>query len=138
MAFGEFSGLARGLIVRSDVRLPWHPHPFADALWVGLIEVLDLRSNGMLEFAEDLARPVARAVLTTLRVIWWVTWELCIETVSWYIGWPVCRAISFGHFPEVRLQEQDEVGSFAGLVVHATGLVSLLGLIYLLARYVGG
>lgn len=92
----------------------------------------------MLEFADDLARPLAHAVLTVLRIVWWLTWELWLDAVTWYIGWPVCRALSFGRVPSVGIGERDEAGGFMEFVVHVVGAVVLVGTIALLARYVHG
>ncbi|WP_143814223.1 hypothetical protein [Novilysobacter spongiicola] len=97
---------------------------------------LNFLEQWMLDFPDEFARPVARLALTVLRFIWWLTWELWLGVVTWYVGWPVCRAVSLGHFPAAGLHEGDEVDGMPALVVHAAGVLVLVGAIFLLGKYV--
>ena len=65
-------------------------------------------------------------VLAVLRFLWWLGWELLVETVFWSIGWSSLRVLSLGRFPEERVTEQDAASGFTQFFVQVTG-ASVLG-----------
>ena len=42
-------------------------------------------------------------LLAVLRVLWWLAWDVCVQTVGWSIGWCVLRVLTLGRYPEERL-----------------------------------
>lgn len=92
----------------------------------------------MLDFADELARPIANVVLAIARGLWWLVWEFFVESVGWYIGWPICRVLSVGRFPETGLHDQDQASGWEVVGVQLTGLAALGGVIWLLAGFVYG
>lgn len=92
----------------------------------------------MLDVADDLVRPVARLGLAVLRALWWLSWELWLESVSWTIGWFTCRAVSLGRVPSVALGDRESAGTGEALVVHLSGMASLFGAMTLFAQLAYG
>lgn len=64
-------------------------------------------------------------VLGVLRVLWWLAWEVCIETVAWSVGWCVLRVLTWGRYPAERLGGVDEASTGTAIVVGVTGLLAL-------------
>jgi hypothetical protein len=85
---------------------------------------------------EDLIfRPIARFALMIARALWWLGWDFFVETVGWSIGWPICRVLSFGRFPETGFGELEETPFWAAVLVEATGLAALALIIWGLSAY---
>jgi hypothetical protein len=61
-------------------------------------------------------------LLGVLRVLWWLAWDFCVQTVGWSIGWCVLRVLTLGRFPEERLGGVDEAGTYTAFVVEVVGL----------------
>ncbi len=80
----------------------------------------------MVEGVEWLARPLNML----LRMLLWLCWELCVEIICWSIGWVVCRTLTFGKLPNVKLSEIDSLHWAEALVVEMIGLATLASLIY--------
>lgn len=62
-----------------------------------------------------------------LRLLWWLAWELMVETIGWTIGWFFWRMVSLGRFPAEGLGEQEAAPWTTHLALQVTGL-ALLGL----------
>jgi len=89
----------------------------------------------LFDVSDLLLRPVASALLWIARVLWWLGWEFFVETIGWSIGWPICRALTLGRFPDTGFRDQEETSWWASLLVELVGLGALLGAIWLLSRY---
>jgi len=88
-----------------------------------------------LDLLEDtLARPVLRGALWVARFLWWLAWDLCVETVGWSIGWPICRVLTFGRFPKASFGRMEDASVPAWAGVEAVGLATLAGIIGVLVR----
>jgi hypothetical protein len=61
-------------------------------------------------------------VLAILRVLWWLAWDFCIQTVGWSIGWCVLRLLSLGRYPEERLGGVDGAAPGTAVLVEIIGL----------------
>mgnify|MGYP006201641485 FL=1 len=72
-------------------------------------------------------------VLGVLRFLWWLAWDVCVQTVGWSIGWCVLRVLTLGRYPEERLGGVDEASSGTAIVVELVGLVVLAAGIWGLA-----
>lgn len=72
-------------------------------------------------------------LLAVLRVLWWLAWDVCVQTVGWSIGRCVLRVLTLGRYPEERLGGVDEASSGTAIVVELVGLVVLAAGIWGLA-----
>jgi ABC-type phosphate transport system permease subunit len=64
-------------------------------------------------------------VLGLLRALWWLAWEICVQTVGWSMGWCVLRLLTLGHYPEERLGGVDDASTGTAFLVEGVGLVAL-------------
>lgn len=64
-------------------------------------------------------------LLAVLRVLWWLAWDFCIQTVGWSIGWCALRGLTLGRYPGERLGGVDEASTGTAILVEAVGLVVL-------------
>ncbi|MGY0561176.1 hypothetical protein ACW7G2_10725 [Luteimonas sp. A277] len=87
----------------------------------------------MSEIFDPLSRPVAAAA----RFVLWLLWEVLVQRVPWYVGWPLWRVVTLGRFPGAAIDEQDEAPGFEEVVVWVTGFLVILGLSWTLSRGLG-
>jgi hypothetical protein len=78
---------------------------------------------------------VVRPVLLLARFLLWLIWDWFFDTIAWWVGWPVCRTLSLGHFPATGFNSYEESDFGEAIMVCATGILFLLGVIWLLADY---
>ena len=78
----------------------------------------------MEDAAEGIIKVVLKGLLSFIRLLVYVSWELMYEKISWYLGWPVVRIITLGYFPREGISEEEN----APLFIHF--LVSLIGIAY--------
>lgn len=64
-------------------------------------------------------------VLGVLRLLWWLAWDVCIESVAWSVGWCVLRVVTLGRYPQERLGGVDGADTGTAVLVEIAGLVSL-------------
>ena len=64
-------------------------------------------------------------VVGVLRVLWWLAWEVCIQTVGWSVGWCVLRIVTLGRFPQERFGGVDEAETGTAILVEIVGLLVL-------------
>lgn len=79
----------------------------------------------MADLAELLIRPIASVVLRFLRALLWLGWDIGVSTIGWSVGWCICRVLSFGRFPSVRLGDEDAYDFLPCLLVEVIGLLAL-------------
>ncbi|WP_020408004.1 hypothetical protein [Hahella ganghwensis] len=91
----------------------------------------------MEDLAEGLLKGLLRLVGVVVRTLIWLIWELCLEVITWYVGWPVCRALSFNQYPKVSINDHDQASNFTVGVVSIAGLVTLFGTAIVIAKLVG-
>lgn len=72
-------------------------------------------------------------VVGVLRVLWWLAWDFCIQTVGWSIGWCVLRLATLGRYPPDRLGGVDDADTGTAILVEIVGLVVLASGIWWLA-----
>ena len=85
---------------------------------------------------DELVSWAARPLLLVVRALWWLIWDLLIFELLWRLGWPVCRALSIGRFPETGWKDADDASVAEWLVVGLGGLLLLSGLLWMLSRLV--
>lgn len=91
----------------------------------------------MEEVAEGIVRIAAQTILVVVRFLIWFTWEVMCETVLWYIGWPVVRAVTLGKFPKQSITDSDSETPLMFFLVAITGLVSLVFAAFVLVKFLG-
>jgi hypothetical protein len=75
-------------------------------------------------------------VVGVLRVLWWLAWEVCIQTVGWSVGWCVLRIVTLGRFPQERFGGVDDAEKGTAILVEIVGLVVLaLGIWWLAGEW---
>lgn len=91
----------------------------------------------MEELADGALKGLLRLVGIVVRVLIWLIWEFCFETVAWYVGWPVCRAISLGKLPQESITDHERAPSLTNFIVSMVGLVSLFGTAIVVTQLAG-
>ncbi|MCK0162626.1 hypothetical protein [Marinobacter sp. S6332] len=91
----------------------------------------------MEEIAEGLIKSILRFAGLVVRSLIWLIWELCFWELGWYVGWPVCRILSFGYFPKEPINDQSYVNTLSGFIVSLIGLAALISVAALIAQSVG-
>ncbi len=91
----------------------------------------------MEELADGALKGLLRLVSIVVRVLIWLIWEFCFETVAWYVGWPVCRAISLGKLPQESITDHERASSLTNFIVSMVGLVSLFGTAIVVTQLAG-
>jgi hypothetical protein len=93
--------------------------------------------NSLEELAEGIVKSILRLLGVVIKALIWLIWELCFEIIGWYVGWPICRAISFGYYPKEPINDHEQVNNFNGFIVSLVGIVTLLLMAALIAQLVG-
>lgn len=81
-------------------------------------------------------RPLWNLFLALMRALWFVIWELGVEGLGWWIGWPILRLITAGRFPKQGFAEQDDAPWRIALGVELLGLTILATAIAVVAYWV--
>lgn len=87
----------------------------------------------MFDASDALTRPFVLA----LRLLWWLAWDFLIVTVTWSIGWPVWRLVTFGRYPESEFNEGEVAGTVETVLVCGLGLAILAVVGWLVAGLSG-
>ncbi|GAA6151762.1 hypothetical protein [Pseudoteredinibacter isoporae] len=91
----------------------------------------------MIDLIEVLFKDVLRLLGLLVRMVIGLMYELCFETIGWYVGWPICRLFSLKRWPEQGINDQERASQLTQCLVSIVGLVSLLALSFLIASYTG-
>ncbi|MFC4259861.1 hypothetical protein ACFOZ5_12545 [Marinobacter lacisalsi] len=92
----------------------------------------------MEELADGSLKAVFRLLSLVVRSLIWLVWELYFEIIAWYVGWPICRALSFGRYPKEAIGESEDANMFTSILVSLVGLAFLAALAVGLAQLTGG
>lgn len=68
---------------------------------------------------------LGRLIGLLARVLLWLFWEFGYETLAWYLGWLLCRSVSFGRYPSVAIYEYERASANEAIWVPVVGLVFL-------------
>lgn len=85
---------------------------------------------------DEMLTLAARPLLVVLRFIWWLAWDWLVWEVFWWIGWPICRVLSFGRLPQDGWREADRDLDLESAVVLLVGALVLLGALWGLQQWV--
>jgi hypothetical protein len=80
------------------------------------------------ELAEVGLKGLLRIIGFVVRGLIWLMWEVCFEEVCWYIGWPVCRLLTFGRLPREPITHREHASNLSCFLVSLVGFGSLIGL----------
>tara|TARA_R110000751_G_scaffold79953_5_gene161185 strand:+ start:3398 stop:3694 length:297 start_codon:yes stop_codon:yes gene_type:complete len=80
------------------------------------------------ELAEATAKTIIRTLGFVVRALVWLIWEMFFHVIGWYAGWPVCRVLTLGTFPQEGISQHEEAGLLTHFVVSMLGLLSLIAL----------
>lgn len=86
----------------------------------------------------DALKAIFKLIGGSFRAIAWLFWEIFFETITWYIGWFVCRTLSLGHYPDEPLGGEDDADISTTIIVGLTGLITLSVLLALIYKLFAG
>lgn len=85
---------------------------------------------------DDVIELGARPLLAVVRFVWWLVWDWFCYEVLWFIGWPLCRLITFGQLPHTAWRDEEEAASLIEmLLVRLVGLLALGGTLWALLQW---
>lgn len=88
------------------------------------------------ELAEGLLSVVARFLITTLKVVRFIAWDLLFEVIGWAIGWSFLRLVTFGRFPKQGWRGVDDAHGLLAFTVELLGISIICLTIMLLSRFI--
>lgn len=91
----------------------------------------------MIDLIEILFKDLLRVLGLIVRAAIWLISELFFETIAWYVGWPICRFLSLGRFPEQAIHDREAASQLAQALVSLVGFIFLVLLAIAIARYAG-
>ena len=67
-----------------------------------------------------------------VRILWWILSELFFGTVCYFVGWPVCKLLTLGQYPNTNDEVFHEYSRHQeGWPCAIVGLFTLFGLVAL-------
>ena len=57
------------------------------------------------ELLEALATAIVHLIRAIIGALFVVFWDHFLAVIGWYVGWPICRSISFGRYPPIGAKE---------------------------------
>ncbi|NOT18012.1 MAG: hypothetical protein HOP20_08115 [Sulfuriferula sp.] len=72
-----------------------------------------------------------------LRFLFWLGWDMLIQTIGWSVGWIFFRVVTVGHFPTVTIRGLANVNPYLAAFIELTGLGVLAFSSYVLYVYLG-
>ena len=77
------------------------------------------------EIGEGIFKTILRLFGYIIRFLAWLIFE-GFESIAWYVGWPVCRIITFGKLPKEYISQHDQASPITNFLVSIIGVVSLI------------
>ena len=90
----------------------------------------------MEEVLEGAFKAILRLASLVVRALVWLIWEFCFEILAWYVGWPVVRVLTLGHYPKEKISAHEQASNLTIFVVGISGFVFLIILGTLLERLI--
>lgn len=82
----------------------------------------------MEELAEGTFNSLLRIIGLIVRVLVWLIWNFGYQQICWYMGWPLCRLVTAGRFPQAPFFRHERGSTLAQIVVPTVGFISLITL----------
>lgn len=76
----------------------------------------------------------SRSIYAVGRFLLWLVWDMLICMVAWWIGWPICRVLCFGKFPDAGFWDYEASEWHEAFFVCLVGLAALSGTVGYLAQ----
>ena len=92
----------------------------------------------MEELADGSFKGIYRFLSFIVRSLFWLIWDWCFEIIAWYIGWPICRILSFGRYPREAINDHEQAYTLTSVLVPLVGVGVLVTLAVGFARLGGG
>ena len=77
------------------------------------------------DIVESIFKSVLRLFGYVARLLVWLILE-GFEEIAWYIGWPICRLLTFGRFPKEFINQHKQATNLTNFLVSVVGFVSLV------------
>lgn len=87
------------------------------------------------ELIEGALKGLLRLASIVVRFLFLLIWEFFFVEIGWYIGWPVCRALSIGKLPRESITESENASKMIHSIVSLVGVLFVIGLANLLAPW---
>lgn len=91
----------------------------------------------MEELAESALKGILRLMGTGVRILVWLIWDLWFEIIAWYVGWPICRIISFGSAPREAIHQHEQAPGLTAFTVSLVGILALIAAATFIAKLTG-
>lgn len=91
----------------------------------------------MENLSEDIFKGVLRLIGAFCRLLFWLVIDCGCYRLPWYLGWPLCRLLSFGRFPAEDISDYSRSSLGTRLLVALVGLLGIALLIALVISQTG-
>ena len=81
--------------------------------------------NCLDEIVEGVFKAILRLLGYIVRFLAWLILE-GFEEIAWYVGWPVCRIVTFGKLPKEFINQHQQASPLTNFIVSIIGLFSLI------------
>lgn len=82
-------------------------------------------------------KSILRLLGGLIRLLIWLIWDWCYETIAWYIGWPICRIVTLGTLPHESINEHEKACGITNFIVSLIGLAALAGVYIVISKLIG-
>lgn len=87
----------------------------------------------MIDLDDIPIRPIISFIVGVFRFIVWLWSEFLFDTLGWWLGWCVCRTITFGQFPREGFNCEDDANTVTRITVELIGIATLCTIAWLLS-----
>lgn len=77
----------------------------------------------MIDIGEIIVRGFVSAFFYAIRIVAWFAMELFFWPIIWYLGWPICRAVTFGHYPKMRINNRHNATGIDTVLVSVSSIL---------------
>ena len=82
-------------------------------------------------------RAIAKVFLFISRALLFLIWQGLCETIFWYIGWPITKAVTLGKFPEAQIHQIEKESLFTQATVILIGFAVPFISVFYLVQFLG-
>jgi len=89
------------------------------------------------DLIEIVVKAIGRGALGFFRFLVfliWVSIEFTYEKISWWLGWPVVRLVTFGKYPSENFLNDEKAKPISLFFVGITGITYPIIIVYFLAQ----
>ncbi|MBL4898708.1 MAG: hypothetical protein JKX76_03555 [Colwellia sp.] len=89
------------------------------------------------DIIEGAFKGLLRVLYFIVRAMVWLIWDLWVEIIGWYVGWPIVRVVTLNQFPSEGINEHSKASILTDFIVCIVGFISLVCLAAVLAHLIG-